>query len=543
MLSHATRWLLQFSEGYGAGIVLVVLLLLFLRQLGNNQNAGPVPPKLPETIPFLSNSFQLATNTAGFWARARKAMRSLNTEILRFRLGRRLVYLVVGESKTNPLFRTNTGLTSHYFIVHFANILFGPRKEDLMRFDADVTGRGKEPLPGTEHVHDRIWSGWHHIFSEHLVRTNATKDLATWFFDGFMTRTTEMFPLDTPTKLCVWSFLHRHLTECAGRALMGDVLFDEYPQCMDLLADFDLAVMPIVFGAPRWLTPKPHRVREQWLDMHRSFMKRALQGYNWAAINNNEWDPVLGAPLTRSLVRWALDKGFSPDTVAGMWGQQMSNQNSNSVPAAAWCVMSALTCPDPELLPNLRREARAAMITGSDGKPTLDLPKLLTSPWLQSVYAETLRMRVIFSIVRDVERDANVDGFTVPKGALIQAPIPLAHFNDKAWGIDGHPPDEFWPQRHLSGNTAETKEFSTAGRNGYWFPYGGGITMCPGRNFAKQQILATLSLFLTRFDIEVEGWIMADGSGKRSDREARNGDGFAVVRPDRDLKLKVRRKW
>src|SRR4051812_43858742 len=127
--------------------------------------------------------------------------------------------------------------------------------------------------------------------------------------------------------------------------------------------------------------------------------------------------------------------------------------------------MSALTCADPELLPNLRREVHAAITQDAEGRASLDVQKLLAAPWLQAVYSETLRLRVVFSIVRDVERDVEIDGFTIPKGAMIQAPIPLAHYNNAAWAVEGHPPDEFWPQRHLTGD--EEKEFSTSGRNGY----------------------------------------------------------------------------
>lgn len=41
-------------------------------------------------------------------------------------------------------------------------------------------------------------------------------------------------------------------------------------------------------------------------------------------------------------------------------------------------------------------------------------------------------------------------------------------------------------------------------------------------------------MFLARFDAEVIGWAMPDGKTP-SDRPARNGDGFVVRRPGRDL--------
>jgi len=546
-------------SGVGVVILLVLLLLCIPSWFMSGSSAGSGPPQLAETIPLLSNSIEFVTNTEKFWNRALETMRLLNTEILRFRLGWRQVYLVVGEKKTNPLFRVNTGLTSHYFFTLLTDVLFGPTKKDMARLAADITGRGMEPIPGTEHIEDRLWLKWHHIFANELMPTKSTNNLAAWFFSRFIARASELFPLNEPTEVLVWQFLQRHQTECAGRALCGDLVFDMNPGYLEALAEFEVAIMPVAFGPPRWLYPKPHRARDRWLEVNRRHMATALRNYDWDTAPEDGWEPVLGSPLLRSLARWGIDAGFDLQTIAGLCGQQMSNQNSNSVPATAWTIMDSLTCSDPELLPNLRREAQAALInmngnaTGADGDTDMpfDLQKLLSSPWLQAVYAETLRLRVIFSIVRGAERDTEVDGVRIPRGAIVQAPIPLAHHNQAAWGVEGHPPSEFWPRRHLSrtgtGEKGSLEEFAIGrNRTGYWFPYGGGITMCPGRNFAKQEIIGTLALFLTRFDIEVLGWVVPGvGHGqtvKPSDRRAQNGAGFALCRPDRDLKVRITRK-
>jgi len=326
-------------------------------------------------------------------------------------------------------------------------------------------------------------------------------------------------------------------------SLFGDLVFDTNPDYIEALGEYELAILPVGLGPPRWLSPKPHRARDRWLDMNRRHMAKALEGYSWDTAPAEGWDPVFGSPLCRGLARFGLNAGLDMQTIAGMCGQQISNQNSNSVPATAWALMSALSCPDPDLLPNLRREAKAALVDSkADSALPFDLPALLASPWLQAVYTETLRLRVTFSIVRDASRDTTIGNYAIPRGALVQAPIPLAHYNEAIWGVDGHPADEFWPQRHME--RTENGDFTFAisrSRAGYWFPYGGGPTMCPGRNFAKQEIMGTLALFLTSFDIEVMGWVKPDGKTP-SDREAQNGEAFAVCRPDRDLKVRVTRR-
>ncbi len=55
------------------------------------------------------------------------------------------------------------------------------------------------------------------------------------------------------------------------------------------------------------------------------------------------------------------------------------------------------------------------------------------------------------------------------------------------------------------------------------FPYGGGTTICPGRFFAKQEILLTIGLLVSKFDIEFVEWTMHDGSP--SDRAPKNDPG------------------
>lgn len=47
--------------------------------------------------------------------------------------------------------------------------------------------------------------------------------------------------------------------------------------------------------------------------------------------------------------------------------------------------------------------------------------------------------------------------------------------------------------------------FTTEGLHGIFLPYGGGQNMCPGRHFAKQEILLTVAALMSSFDIELLG--------------------------------------
>lgn len=68
--------------------------------------------------------------------------------------------------------------------------------------------------------------------------------------------------------------------------------------------------------------------------------------------------------------------------------------------------------------------------------------------------------------------------------------------------------------------------------------------MCPGRFFAKQEIILTFSILVSRFDVEFVEWTRRDGSP--SDRGPQNDvkwSGAASVPPDRDMKVRWKRVW
>ena len=67
--------------------------------------------------------------------------------------------------------------------------------------------------------------------------------------------------------------------------------------------------------------------------------------------------------------------------------------------------------------------------------------------------------------------------------------------------------------------------------------------MCPGRHFAKQEIMLAIAVLVTKFDMEFVEWTMPDGG--KSDRpplDDRRFAGFIAMSPDRDVKVRWRKK-
>lgn len=141
----------------------------------------------------------------------------------------------------------------------------------------------------------------------------------------------------------------------------------------------------------------------------------------------------------------------------------------------------------------------------------IDVEKLSNQPLLQSAYAEVLRLRVAIAMSRVSEYgDFNLSGYTIPKDHPIIIFSRTPALNGEAWASTGRtrgkPLEEFDAKRFLSTQHVEGSvqtQFSLNGLAGLWLPYGGGQRMCPGRHFAKNEILITFAILFSQYDIEL----------------------------------------
>lgn len=220
--------------------------------------------------------------------------------------------------------------------------------------------------------------------------------------------------------------------------------------------------------------------------------------------------------------------------------------NSNSIRTAFWLVYETIRSP------SLAARARAAVVNSQTSSTTSCYPSALcSSPLLQFLYAETLRIRSALMILRNLsEVNLRLDNWLIPCDSIATVMTHFPHHDEQIWNTgtfeDPHPLNQFWADRFLiySGELksgplrcdeklAKTDEkplnqlpcsstnpsllpqsraafkpssiptFSTEGLAGTWIPFGGGQNICPGRYFAKQEIILTPALLLTSCDIEL----------------------------------------
>jgi cytochrome P450 len=199
----------------------------------------------------------------------------------------------------------------------------------------------------------------------------------------------------------------------------------------------------------------------------------------------------------------------------------------------------------PNVFEKVKKEvSQVANVDKDSNKLRLDIPALIALPWLLAVYTETLRLRIHFNVTREITQDIEVDGHILKAGHIVVAPTYIAHTTDPSWTTEEYPAKEFYPERFLIfDEKGSTPKFSAGRTGGKMFPYGGGIYLCPGRHFAKQEIMAAIVLMILRFDFEVLGYVKMDGT--RSERGPRLDEEFAgsgTMPPDRDMKVRFRKR-
>ncbi|KAK9776184.1 putative cytochrome p450 family protein [Seiridium cardinale] len=314
-----------------------------------------------------------------------------------------------------------------------------------------------------------------------LAVTKTTNRLGEIYY-GKILEEVDSFPMGEWAPASVVQFCKYQMGRAATETLFGPQLFELHPHLLDAFWDFEAAVPPLFLGVPRWWNSKPYKARERYFRMAETYLASAFDKFEWTTRAETDWDPNFGASIFREMAKWLKDGGFSDDTAAAA--------NTNTIPITIWGIMEISR--EPELFHALRQEVQGALVVNtSTGGKALGIQKLLTMPLLQSVYVECC----------------------VSTWISLEAPMQIAHHDEAVWGVPEHHASEFWAHRHIkyvestdeAGNSKRRPEFSMAGRPSSFFTYGGGLPICPGRHFAKHEILISMGLIIAKLGIEYVG--------------------------------------
>ena len=241
----------------------------------------------------------------------------------------------------------------------------------------------------------------------------------------------------------------------------------------------------------------------------------------------------------------------------------MSSATANAIPAMGWMLLEVLQ--RPALLAKVREEI-SPFVSWHPSEPdqmVVEIDSLCSQTLVQSIYAEVLRFHN-GTVINRVPRTSNfmIAGWHFPKDKPIMVSTYDTARDTSVWNQgtvnDPHPVYEFWPERFIvdpsnpfSGPVVpdmaiqqrmtdaapekSSPRFTMDRTEGSWVPYGGGSRMCPGRHFAKKEIIVTMAMFLTAFEIE----LLDTGSGIENDMDYFM---FGVMHPKGKVPARIRRR-
>ncbi|TKS83044.1 7-alpha-hydroxycholest-4-en-3-one 12-alpha-hydroxylase [Collichthys lucidus] len=212
----------------------------------------------------------------------------------------------------------------------------------------------------------------------------------------------------------------------------------------------------------------------------------------------------------------------------------------NTGPSAFWLLFFLMK--HPEAMAAVREEVnRVLKESGQEVRRdghliNLTCDMLMKTPILDSAVEETLRLTAAPLLVRSVLQDmtlkmANGCEYRIPKGDRMAVfPYSAVHLNPEI-----HPdPHSFKYDRFLNPDGSKKTDFYKDGKNVkyYSMPWGAGVSMCPGRFFANNELKQFVFLMLVYFDLELKN------PDEKTPRYDVSRLGFGALHPVRDIQFR-----
>ena len=425
------------------------------------------------------------------------------------------------------LLRASRDLTNKPSMILALRNLFGVPIRALKYYEADDSGTMPKPAVGSNiRPEDRIFFHQHH--SAHKYLTGHALNLMTERLIDNFERQVLMADLghDWTTMPNFWLFFRSMMFEASIEALFGKHMLSLNPELREDFWEFDRHGLSILKGLPPWTNPSGYGARKRAISAVKKWHQFASEHVDATKVSADdpEWEPYWGAKVFKARQQYMGEMHFlDQDAKASEDLGFMFAANANAIPAAGWMALNAFL--DPLLLKRARQEVEDCFQDqiSTNGTRKLDLTKLCSKPLLQSMYAETLRLCAGIVVGR-TPRDGpyKLGEWMFPQGDLILLSARTSAMNPEIWNTgsaeEPHPLDSFWADRFIvyphdpksgplknpppSNAKVQSPEFSMRGLTGAWFPYGGGVTMCPGRHFAKQEMIAGMAVLIASYDIE-----------------------------------------
>ncbi|GAB1317368.1 hypothetical protein MFIFM68171_07578 [Madurella fahalii] len=574
--SGQSSWDGRFT--FAAAVVLLPLLLTYAitflsaAWIKNVRGKGD-PPLVPYAVPIVGNTLQFAYGTEGFLTRT---LRRFGKVPFRLNVGLENMYYIPYGEPIQAMFKNARDLSSKPIIVVAMRDQFGMPAKDLSIFQRDGSGGNAKPLEGWEHMDPAHRIFYHQHRDLHAMLNGAALDSMTTRFIATYTNRLRKTPLVSDEWIelpDLFAFLRGEMFHAACVSMVGERIFELCPDFGRDFWDFDSHALTYLRRTPRWLAPKAYAARDRVLASVKKWRRHAMERarYHDPSLADVDYEPNWGSRLLRMRAEVFDNAGASPDGAASMDLGLLWAANANVIPATGWALLNVL------LSRNLRERVAAEMEECFDSaKDAFDVSALCGKPLLNGIYLEALRFCVATTSARNpVTPDFDLGGWKMPQDSLMLSISWFGAHDLRFWntgrilpnGKPEYPVDSYWPERFLeypddpaSGpvrrpdeaiyrSSAKQRERTpaddktakivnhTSALQGYFFPYGGGVRICPGRHFAKQEMMAAVAVMLQEFELE-----LIDPASAKKARPDLSVFPTGAMAPDRKIPVRVRRR-
>ncbi|KAK0648898.1 cytochrome P450 [Cercophora newfieldiana] len=506
-----------------------------------SKHGGREPPPAPYAIPGLANTIGFARDPEGY---LRRMLKRFGEVPFRLIVGPYRFYHIPPGDLLLQLFRASRDLTAKPLTVMAMRDQFGLPEEDMNVIYRDDSGINAKPLEGFENMDPKHRLMHNNHRDLHNLLSGSALDVMTARFVEIysdQTRESQVVPKSQSsnkewTQLPdLYEFLRDEMFQAACTALLGDHFFRLNPNFSSVFWEFDRNVMAYTRRLPRWLARRAYQVRDETIEALVRWRDHASEHYpiHGPEETKAEWEPFWGAKLMRAREIMLNDLAVSKTGKAVFDLGMLWATNANVIPSAFWALRAIIATPG--LTERVLAETSSCFDEETGG---VDIAALCSKPLLTSIYLEALRFSVGVTPARNLlVPSIELGPWKFERGSTLIAnnwfgSRALGFWNtgrDLDSGKPEHPVDSFWAERWLeypddpasgplrkpdaSLYRAATKprtieddanaKVVTTGTAGYFFPYGGGTKICPGRFFAKQEMMSAVAVFLREFEFEL----------------------------------------
>ena len=231
------------------------------------------------------------------------------------RLGPFKMYLVSGADHFVTLFNNKSSryLTTKAAVLFSLEALFGTPAKAIPFYTADDSGVTSTPLPGStvkpEHriTYLQVKAAHKHLSGPGLVQ------MTELFLDvlrrRFHSSRVESEWVDHPD---LYTFLQAEVFRAAVEALCGSHLLCQSPRFVEDFWEYVSTIPTLFKRLPRWLSPRPYRVRGRLLDAIKKWHKMAHEHSDCTKTgpSDPEWEPYFGSKLMRARQEYSRGMEF-----------------------------------------------------------------------------------------------------------------------------------------------------------------------------------------------------------------------------------------